>query len=124
MQDIANYVHDYKLDIADPEKKLAFETARDCLIDTLGCGLEGLRVSENCRKIVLPVVPGTKVPHGARVPGTALTHDPVRGAFAIGAMIRWLDFNDCFLAAEWGHPSGKASACRQKERPTDTCTKR
>ena len=73
-------------------------------LDSLGCGLEALRFSE-CQKLLGPVVEGTIVPNGTRVPGTPFQLDPVNGAFNIGAMIRWLDYNDCWLAAEWGHPS-------------------
>ena len=75
-----------------------------CLIDTLGCGLEALDYPA-CTKLLGPIVPGTVVPNGARVPGTSYQLDPVQAAFNIGAMIRWLDFNDTWLAAEWGHPS-------------------
>lgn len=82
----------------------AYQTARYCLMDTLGCGLEALAYPA-CTKLLGPVVPGTLVPNGARVPGTAFILDPVTAAFNIGAMIRWLDFNDTWLAAEWGHPS-------------------
>ncbi|GAA5990460.1 hypothetical protein JCM11641_007210 [Rhodosporidiobolus odoratus] len=105
MQDIADYVHTYEI-----KSDLAYSTARLCLLDTLGCGLEGLRVSEECRKLMEPVVEGTTVPNGTKVPGTAFQVDPIRGAFAIGTQIRWLDFNDCFLAAEWGHPSDNLGA--------------
>ncbi|EGG10742.1 uncharacterized protein MELLADRAFT_33642 [Melampsora larici-populina 98AG31] len=98
--DIAEYVHSPKFDNHD----LAYETARLCLIDTLGCGLEALRFPE-CARLLGPVVEGTMVPNGTRVPGTNYELDPIRGAFNIGTMIRWLDYNDCFLAAEWGHPS-------------------
>lgn len=80
------------------------DTARYVLLDTLGCGLEALRFKE-CTKLLGPIVEGTVVPHGTRVPGTPFVLDPVNGAFNIGAMIRWLDYNDCWLAAEWGHPS-------------------
>ncbi|WP_449370074.1 bifunctional 2-methylcitrate dehydratase/aconitate hydratase [Thiomonas sp.] len=97
--DIADYV--LKTDI---DSTLAYQTARNCLIDTLGCGLEALEYPA-CTKLLGPVVPGTIVPHGARVPGTQFQLDPVQAAFNIGAMIRWLDFNDTWLAAEWGHPS-------------------
>ena len=97
--DIADYVLNYRV-----ESPLAFETARNCLIDTLGCGLEALEYPA-CTKLLGPIVPGTVVPHGARVPGTPFQLDPVQAAFNIGAMIRWLDFNDTWLAAEWGHPS-------------------
>jgi 2-methylcitrate dehydratase len=97
--DIVDYVTKYKIG-----SKLAYETARNCLIDTLGCGLEALEYPA-CTKLLGPVVPGTIVPHGAKVPGTQFQLDPVQAAFNIGAMIRWLDFNDTWLAAEWGHPS-------------------
>ncbi|EAU91641.2 2-methylcitrate dehydratase [Coprinopsis cinerea okayama7 len=102
--DIADYVHNYKVD-----SELAFETARLCLIDTIGCGLEALRFPE-CTKLLGPVVEGTVVPNGTRVPGTNYQLDPIRGAFNIGTAIRWLDFNDCWLAAEWGHPSDNLGA--------------
>ncbi len=82
----------------------AFETARYCLMDTLGCGLEALEYPA-CTKLLGPVAGGTVVPNGARVPGTRFQLDPAQAAFNIGAMIRWLDFNDTWLAAEWGHPS-------------------
>jgi 2-methylcitrate dehydratase len=97
--DIVDYVTKYKL-----TSKLAYDTARNCLIDTLGCGLEALEYPA-CTKLLGPVVPGTVVPHGAKVPGTQHQLDPVQAAFNIGTMIRWLDFNDTWLAAEWGHPS-------------------
>src|SRR6202034_2299373 len=86
------------------KSELAYTTARSCLIDTLGCGLEALDYSA-CTKLMGPMVPGTIVPNGARVPGTSYQLDPVQAAFNIGTMIRWLDFNDTWLAAEWGHPS-------------------
>lgn len=104
LQDIADYVHNYEI-----TSDLAFETARLCLIDTIGCGLEGLRFKE-CARLMGPVVEGTIVPNGTKVPGTNYQLDPIRGAFNIGTMIRWLDFNDCFLAAEWGHPSDNLGA--------------
>jgi 2-methylcitrate dehydratase len=97
--DIADYVLNY-----DVTSALAYETARNCLIDTLGCGLEALEYPA-CTKLLGPIVPGTVVPNGAKVPGTQFQLDPVQAAFNIGAMIRWLDFNDTWLAAEWGHPS-------------------
>ncbi|CAD6529899.1 2-methylcitrate dehydratase [Paraburkholderia hiiakae] len=86
------------------DSALALTTARHCLLDTLGCGLEALSYPA-CTKLLGPIVPGTVVPHGAKVPGTSFQLDPVQAAFNIGAMIRWLDFNDTWLAAEWGHPS-------------------
>ncbi len=82
----------------------AYSTARYCLLDALGCGMLALR-SPECAGMLGPIVPGTIVPHGARVPGTSYELDPVQAAFSIGTMIRWLDFNDTWLAAEWGHPS-------------------
>jgi len=97
-------IADYVLDTRRAETALAFETARNCLIDTLGCGLEALQYPA-CTKLLGPIVPGTLVPNGAKVPGTPYQLDPVQAAFNIGAMIRWLDFNDTWLAAEWGHPS-------------------
>jgi 2-methylcitrate dehydratase len=97
--DIANYVSRKQI-----TSKQAYETARYCLMDTLGCGLEALEYPA-CTKLLGPIVPGTVVPNGAKVPGTQFQLDPVQAAFNIGAMIRWLDFNDTWLAAEWGHPS-------------------
>jgi 2-methylcitrate dehydratase len=97
--DIADYVLNYKISSDE-----AYETARYCLIDTLGCGFEALEYPA-CTKLLGPIVPGTVVPNGAKVPGTPYQLDPVMAAFNIGAMIRWLDFNDTWLAAEWGHPS-------------------
>src|SRR6202020_1934753 len=87
-----------------PVTPLALTTAQHCLMDTLACGLLALKVPA-CARLIAPVVPGAVMPGGARVPGTSLELDPVQGAFAIGAMVRWLDFNDTWLAAEWGHPS-------------------
>jgi 2-methylcitrate dehydratase len=97
--DIAEYALNFQI-----ESDLAYSTARACLIDTLGCGLEALEYPA-CTKLLGPIVPGTVVPNGARVPGTNFQLDPVQAAFNIGAIIRWLDFNDTWLAAEWGHPS-------------------
>jgi 2-methylcitrate dehydratase len=99
ISDIADYALSYEI-----KSELATTTARYCLMDTLGCGLEALEYPA-CTKLLGPIVPGTVVPHGARVPGTSYQLDPVQAAFNIGAMIRWLDFNDTWLAAEWGHPS-------------------
>lgn len=97
--DIAEYVCQYEV-----KSDQAYDTARHCLIDTLGCGLLALNFPE-CSKHLGPIVPGTTVRNGARVPGTSHELDPVKAAWDIGAMIRWLDFNDTWLAAEWGHPS-------------------
>jgi 2-methylcitrate dehydratase len=97
--DIADYVMDYQITSEE-----ALDTARYCLMDTLGCGLEALSYPA-CTKLLGPIVPGTIVPGGSKVPGTQYQLDPVQAAFNIGTMVRWLDFNDTWLAAEWGHPS-------------------
>jgi 2-methylcitrate dehydratase len=102
--DIADYVLNYKID-----STLAKETAWYCLLDTIGCGLEALEYPA-CRKLLGPITPGGELPGGARVPGTNFELDPVQAAFNIGAAIRWLDFNDTWLAAEWGHPSDNLGA--------------
>jgi len=99
MVDIVDYVLSYKID-----SDLAKKTAWYCFLDTIGCGLESLEY-DACRKLLGPVVPGVRIENGVRVPGTDYELDPVAGAFSIGAAIRWLDFNDTWLAAEWGHPS-------------------
>ena len=104
LTDIADYVTNYTI-----SSTLAYETARHCLIDTLGCGLEALAYPA-CTKLLGPLVPETVVANGAKVPGTRFQLDPVQAAFNIGAMIRWLDFNDTWLAAEWGHPSDNLGA--------------
>jgi 2-methylcitrate dehydratase len=96
---IADYASDYEIRSA-----LAYETAGYCLMDTLACGFQALKYPA-CTKLLGPVVPGATLAGGARVPGTSFELDPVKAAFDIGAMIRWLDFNDTWLAAEWGHPS-------------------
>jgi 2-methylcitrate dehydratase len=97
--EIAEYVLDYRVD-----SELAYDTARWCLMDTLACGFQALQYPA-CTKLLGPVVPGATMMGGARVPGTSYELDPVKAAFDIGAMVRWLDFNDTWLAAEWGHPS-------------------
>lgn len=96
---IASYAIEY-----DTPSDEALATAHLSLLDALGCGLLALRFPE-CAKLLGPVVPGVTTPHGARIPGCSYVLDPVTAAFDIGAMIRWLDFNDTWLAAEWGHPS-------------------
>src|SRR4029079_978394 len=97
--DIADYVTGFRIESAE-----AYQTAHYCLLDTLGCGFEALGYPA-CTKLLGPIVPGTVVPPGAKGPGTPFQLDPVQAAFNIGAMIRWLDSNDTWLAAEWGHPS-------------------
>src|SRR5271169_2580115 len=101
---IADYAKNFK--IASPQ---AYETARYCLMDTLACGFQALKYPA-CTKLMGPVVPGATLTNGARVPGTAYELDPINAAFNIGTMIRWLDFNDTWLAAEWGHPSDNLGA--------------
>ncbi|RUO77610.1 bifunctional 2-methylcitrate dehydratase/aconitate hydratase [Idiomarina seosinensis] len=104
IQAIADYVLDYTVDSAE-----AWDTARHCLVDTIGCGLLALRFPE-CTKHLGSLVPGTTVPNGSRVPGTSSILDPVKAAWDIGCIVRWLDFNDTWLAAEWGHPSDNLGA--------------
>lgn len=99
LTDIVDYVLEYEI-----KNELAWTTAHYCLLDTLGCGLEALTYPA-CTKLLGPVVHGTMVPNGAKVPGTQFQLDPIQAAFNIGTIIRWLDFNDTWLAAEWGHPS-------------------
>ncbi|MFD1415259.1 bifunctional 2-methylcitrate dehydratase/aconitate hydratase [Oceanobacillus jeddahense] len=99
LEEIAEYV--LNKEITSEE---AYKTAHHVLIDTIGCGILALNYPE-CTKLLGPIVPGTVVPNGVRVPGTSHVLDPVQGAFNIGTMIRWLDYNDTWLAAEWGHPS-------------------
>jgi 2-methylcitrate dehydratase len=96
---IADYALSYRID-----SEAAYETAYYCLMDSLACGFQALQYPA-CTKLLGPVVPGAVMPGGARVPGTSYELDPVQAAFNIGAMVRWLDFNDTWLAAEWGHPS-------------------
>src|SRR5210317_950031 len=102
--DIAEYVAN--MEISSNE---AYDTARNCLMDTLGCGLLALRFPE-CTKLLGPLAEGTIVPNGARVPGTQFRMDPVKAAWDIGCIVRWLDYNDTWLAAEWGHPSDNLGA--------------
>jgi 2-methylcitrate dehydratase len=104
LTDIADYALSYRVD-----SKAAYETAYYCLMDTLACGFQALQYPA-CTKLMGPVVPGATLPGGARVPGTSYELDPVQSAFNIGTMIRWLDFNDTWLAAEWGHPSDNLGA--------------
>src|ERR1700693_119994 len=104
MVDIVDYVQDYEI-----QSDLAYETAWHSFLDTIGCGLESLEY-QACTKLLGPLVKGTTVENGVKIPGTNYVLDPVQGAFNIGAMIRWLDFNDTWLAAEWGHPSDNLGA--------------
>ena len=102
--DIVDYVQNYEI-----TSDLAYQTAWNCFLDTLGCGFEALEY-EACTKLLGPIVEGLVVTNGVKVPGTHYVLDPVQAAFNIGAMIRWLDFNDTWLAAEWGHPSDNVGA--------------
>ena len=104
ISEIANYVSSFEI-----ESDLALDTARNCLMDTIGCGLLALQFPA-CTKMLGPIVKGSKVPFGVRVPGTDYELDPVKGAFDIGCIVRWLDYNDTWLAAEWGHPSDNLGA--------------
>ena len=104
IQDIVDYALNYEV-----KSELAYRTAWSCLLDTIGCGLEALEYPA-CTKLLGPLVPGTMVDNGVRVPGTNYQLDVVQGAFNIGTAIRWLDFNDTWLAAEWGHPSDNLGA--------------
>jgi 2-methylcitrate dehydratase PrpD len=99
LSEIADYVLEFPASGSE-----ARSIARYCLMDTLGCGILALNYPA-CTKLLGPVVPGAQLRGGARVPGTPFELDPVTAAFNIGAMARWLDFNDTWLAAEWGHPS-------------------
>ncbi|MFX1480064.1 MAG: bifunctional 2-methylcitrate dehydratase/aconitate hydratase [Promethearchaeota archaeon] len=104
MVDIAKYVLNYEI-----SSKEAYNTARLCLMDSIGCAILALRFPE-CTKLLGPIVQKTNVPNGSRVIGTSFVLDPIRAAFNIGVLIRWLDFNDTWLAAEWGHPSDNLGA--------------
>jgi 2-methylcitrate dehydratase len=102
--EIAEYARNYHI-----QSELAYDTARYCLMDTLACGFQALQYPA-CTKLLGPVVPGATLAGGARVPGLNFELDPVQAAFNIGTMVRWLDFNDTWLAAEWGHPSDNLGA--------------
>jgi 2-methylcitrate dehydratase PrpD len=101
--DITQYVFHYHID-----DKKAWSAARVALLDAMGCAIETLSTSEECQKLLGPIVPGTEVPNGFRLPGTNLSLDPVKGAFDMGTLIRYLDHNDALGGAEWGHPSGSS----------------
>jgi 2-methylcitrate dehydratase len=101
---IVNYVYDYKI-----TSKLAFETAKYCLADSVGCAILAMNFSE-CTKLLGPWVSGISIQNGARVIGTGQELDPIKAAFDMGTMIRWLDYNDTWLAKEWGHPSDNLGA--------------
>jgi 2-methylcitrate dehydratase len=102
--DIVNYVYGYPL---DPNDESIWRCARTALLDAMGCAIETAAISTECRELLGHVIDGTLVPDGFRVPGTGLQVDPVKGAFDLGVLIRYLDHNDALGGAEWGHPSGK-----------------
>lgn len=104
LEQIVGYVEQYDCQSAE-----TLDTAKACLADSLGCAILALRFKE-CSKLLGPVVPDTQLPYGTHVPGTSFVLDPIRGAFNIGLMIRWLDYNDTWLAQEWGHPSDNLGA--------------
>ena len=104
IQEITDYVINYKVTSEE-----AIDTARNCLIDSLGCGLLALKYKE-CTKHLGPLFGDLKFPNGSRVPGTNFSLDPIKAAWDIGCIIRWLDYNDTWLAAEWGHPSDNLGA--------------
>lgn len=108
ISDIAHYVFHYQI-----SDRAAIQSARVALLDALGCAIETASKSEECRKLLGPPVQGTIVPNGFRVPGTRNKMDPVKGAFDMGALIRYLDHNDALGGAEWGHPSGMFSCSSQ-----------
>lgn len=101
--DIADYIH-APLDISEK----TWINARNALLDSIGCAIETMHQSTECRQMIGPVVSGTKVPNGFRLPGTSFELDPVKGAFDLGSLIRYLDRNDAYPGREWGHPSGKS----------------
>lgn len=101
--DIKDYVFQYKV-----TSDKAWSRARECLLDSVGCAILAVNTSNECKALVGPFVPGTKVSDGFRLPGTEFVLDPVKGAFDLGAMIRWQDFNDGLSGLDWGHPSGKS----------------
>ncbi|MEE8495519.1 MAG: bifunctional 2-methylcitrate dehydratase/aconitate hydratase [Xanthomonadales bacterium] len=104
MVDIADYVCNYEIDSEE-----AYSTARYCLMDSLACSMLAMKFP-GARQLLGPMVPGSEMPGGARVPGTALELEPAQAAFNLGMLIRYLDFNDTWLAAEWGHPSDNLGA--------------
>ena len=104
LQQVADYVLTFSA-----YSELAMETAYYCLLDSLGCALLALNYPA-CQKVLGPVVPGVQIANGVPIPGTEYCLDPVQAAFNIGTLIRWLDYNDTWLAAEWGHPSDNLGA--------------
>lgn len=115
ISDIAHYIFHYQI-----SDEAAIQSARVALLDALGCAIETASKSEECRKLLGPPVPGTIVPNGFRVPGTRNQMDPVKGAFDMGVLIRYLDHNDALGGAEWGHPSGRLAVRPKRERVYDS----
>lgn len=100
--DIKNYVYHYEV-----SSEKAWADSRTALLDALGCAIETAASNTDCKDVLGPIVPGTMVPDGFRLPGTCYRLDPIKGAFDLGTMIRYLDHNDALAGADWGHPSGK-----------------
>jgi 2-methylcitrate dehydratase len=101
IQKISSYIHCYQIN-----SPVAWKNAKSALLDALGCAVESLNSSKEVRQFVGPIITGTSVPNGFRLPGTADELDPLKGSFDLGSMIRYLDHNDAYPGAEWGHPSG------------------
>lgn len=104
--DITTYIYHHPLDPSDPSTQSALNAARTALLDALGCAIETVTTSAEARRLLGPVVEGTNVPNGFRLPGTRYRLDPAKGAFDMGVLIRYLDHNDALWGREWGHPSG------------------
>lgn len=114
--DIAHYVHHYQI-----QDQAALKSARVALLDAMGCAIETASKSEECRALLGPPIPETTVPGGFRVPGTKHQMDPVKGAFDMGVLIRYLDHNDALGGAEWGHPSGTTPQFNDLGRRNNQC---
>ena len=102
IQDIASYVYNYQV-----EDERVMVCARTALLDALGCAIETVAKSVDCRRMIGPIIAGSRVPNGFKLPGTSYCLDPLKGAFDLGTMIRYLDHNDALAGKDWGHPSGK-----------------
>ena len=105
IQDIVTYVYEFKI-----SSKQTTDCAKTALLDALGCAIETVAKSADCRRLVGPIVPNTEVPYGCRIPGTSHIVDPIKGAFDTATLIRYLDHNDAFAGKDWGHPSGMSTS--------------
>lgn len=103
IREVVDYVYRFSLDLDD---EAIWRCARTALLDAMGCAIETAATSTECQRLLGPAIKGTTVPYGCRVPGTEWQVDPVKGAFDLGVLIRYLDHNDALGGAEWGHPSG------------------